>query len=266
MDLVNREETEQLIRGFFAVQNEVGLGRHEEAYHRAYAVWTAEQALPVVSKPPVPLIVGGREAIVLYPDFVAWDQIVLEMKSVARVLGPSEELQLFDYLRARGDRLGLLVNMGLDRVYVERRVYDPPQTEISEDWSHWTNEIRGKDREMGMAIRNALRMVYESHRTGYSLAVTEKLVLTSLAVNGLTVRLRPLANATFHQHTVHESALDCFVIEDRFVLTMTAQFDNHEFSKSLGLSYMKTLNLAWGVAANFGRTELQINGLRFHAR
>jgi len=266
MDLVRRAETERLISGFFAVQNDVGLGRHEEAYHQAYKIWVAEQSLPVLSKPPVPLLVAGREAIVLYPDFVAWDQIVLEMKALPRLLGPSEELQLFDYLRARGGGLGLLVNMGLDRVHVERRVYDPPPTHMSEDWSHWANEIADKDREIGMAIRDALRLVYDSHRTGYSLAVTEKLVLTSLAVNGLTVLVRPLAKATFRQHMVHESALECFVVEDRFVLTLTAHFGNNEFNNSLGLSYLRTLNLPWGVAVNFGRTQLQINALRFRVK
>jgi GxxExxY protein len=262
MDLVYGAQTERLISGFFTVQNEVGLGRHEEAYHQAYKIWVSEQALPVSSKPPLPLLVAGREAIVLKPDFLAWNEIMVEMKALPRLLGPSEELQLFDYLRAQGGRLGLLVNMGLDRVHVERRIYDPPETHISADWSHWAAEIAGRDREIGMAIRNALQVVYESHRTGYSLAVTEKLVLTSLAVNGLTVSVRPLATATYHQHVVHESALECFVIEDRFVLTLTAQFDNNEFNTSLGLSYLKTLELPWAVAVNFGRRELQINALR----
>jgi GxxExxY protein len=266
MELIYRAETEQLISGFFAVQNEVGLGRHEEAYHQAYNIWVAEQSLPILSKPPVPLLIAGREALVLYPDFVAWDQIIIEMKSLPRLLGPSEELQLFDYLRARAGRLGLLVNMGLDRVHVERRVYDPPPTHLSEDWTHWLHEISGKDRDVGLLIRNALRLVYETHRTGYSLAVTEKLVLTALAANGLTVLVRPLAKAMFHEHVVHESPLECFVIEDRFVLTLTAQFDSNEYNKSLGLSCLRTLNLPWGVAVNFGRTELQIDALRFRVK
>lgn len=266
MDLVHRAETERLISGLFVVHNEVGLGRHEEAYQQAYKIWAAEQSLPVLSRPPVPLLIAGREAFVLYPDFVAWDQIILELKALLRVLGPSEELQLFDYLRARGNRLGLLVNMGLDRVHVERRVYDPPPTHVSEDWSHWARAITGQDRQIGLAIRDALRLVYQSHRTGYSLAVTEKLVLTSLAVQGLKIVVRPLAKATFHQHVVHESPLECFVIEDRFVLTLTAHFDNNEFNSSLGLSCLKTLNLPWGVAVNFGRTELQINALRFRVK
>ena len=56
------------------------------------------------------------------------------------------------------------------------------------------------------------------------------------------------------------------MINDRFVFTLTARFDNNEFNKSLGLSCLKTLNLPWGVAVNFGRTELQINALRYRVR
>ena len=264
MPLLYEGETERIIGGFFVVQNEVGLGRYEEAYHRAYQIWASEVGLPVLSKPGVSLSVGGREAIVLYPDFVACDQIIIEMKALPRFLGASEDLQLFDYLRARGNRLGLIVNMGLDRVHVERRIFDPPQTALVEDWSYWTNDISGRDREIGTAIRKSLHMVYAAHRTGYSHAVTEKLVLTALTANGLRVLIRPVAKAVFRQHVVHESALECFVIEDRFVLSLTAQFDTNEFNKSLGLSCLKTLDLPWGVAANFGRTELQLNALKHH--
>lgn len=262
MELLHQDKTEQLIRGFFVVQNEVGLGRDEEAYHRAYEIWAKEQSLPVLSKPRIALMIGSHEALVLYPDFVAWNEISIELKALPRVLGASEELQLFDYLRARRDRLGLIVNMGLDRVFVERRIFDPPATTITEDWSHWTNTIGGTERDIGVAIRRALHSVYEAHRTGYSLAVTEKLVLGALAVNRLRVLARPVAKAVFHQHVVHESSLECFVIEDHFALTLTAQFDSNEFSKSLGVSHMKTLGIPWGIAANFGRSELQLTALR----
>jgi hypothetical protein len=60
----------RLIRGFFAVQNDVGLGRNEEAYQRAFEIWTAEERIPVASKPPVQLLLRDRVAHTLYPDLV----------------------------------------------------------------------------------------------------------------------------------------------------------------------------------------------------
>ncbi len=262
MELLFKDQTERLIQGFFVVHNEVGVGRDEEAYHQAYRLWLASEGLPVASKPPVPLLLAGREAHVLFPDFVGWDQIRVEIKSLPRKLEPAEELQLFDYLRARKDRVGLLVNMGLDRVHFDRRIYDPVKTTCTEDWSHWAGRIDGRDREIGMAVRQALQLVYETHQTGYGNEVTEKLVLFALQLQGLPVIVRPSAKATFRGTVVHESALDCFVIDCRMVLTLSALFDHNNYAKSLGLSYLRNLGLAWGVAANFGRKELQINALR----
>ncbi len=266
MSLLYEDHTQTLIGGFFAVHNGVGLGRHEEAYHRAFKLWCAEHEVPMVSKPPVPLFLRGLEAYVLFPDIVAWDEITVELKALPRKLGPAEELQLFDYLRARPCRLGLLVNMGLDRVHVERRIYDPPETTIVEDWSYWSRDISGRDREIGTAIRNALRMVYDAHHTGYGREVVENLVLFALHLEGLNVVVRPVVKAYFHGVEVHESAIECFVIEARFVMVLTALFEDNEFNKTLGRSHLRTLDLPWGVAVNFGRTKLEIAGLRNRTR
>jgi GxxExxY protein len=266
MTLFYEERTKLLIGGFFEVQNEVGLGRDEEAYHRACKLWFAAQGIPAASKPPLPLRLRGQEVYVLFPDFVVWDEITIELKALPRKLGPAEELQLFDYLRARPCRLGMLVNFGLNRVHFERRIYDPPETTLVEDWSYWSGAVTGRDREIGLAIRSALRSVYDAHRTGYGAEVVEKLVLSALRLEGLSVVERPVAKAFFHDIEVHESALDCFVIEGRFVLSLTALFEDNEFNMSFGLSHLRTLDLPWGVAVNFGRTEVEIAGLRNQTR
>ena len=78
----------------------------------------------------------------LYPDFVTWDAITVELKALTRRLHDEERVQIFDYLKCRGDRLGLLVNMGLHRVHVERFVYDPPAHAIVENWDYWTGRLR----------------------------------------------------------------------------------------------------------------------------
>lgn len=262
MSLLYEDKTKILIGGFFTVQNAVGLGRDEEAYHQACVLWFTENGVPASSKPPLPLLLRGREAYVLFPDFIVWQQINIELKALPRKLGPSEEQQFFDYFRAGSNRLGLLVNMGLDRVHVERRIYDPPSTTIHEDWSYWSGEIEGRDRKIGRAISNTLRLVYDAHQTGYGSEVVEALVLFALRLERLNVIVRPVAKAFYHHVEVHESAIECFVIEDRFVLVLTALYDDNEFNKNLGRSHMRVLDLPWGVAVNFGRTEVQNTGLR----
>ena len=124
VSLIYEEQTELLRRCFFEVQNEVGLGRQEEAYHRACKLWLEAHDIPHASKPPLRLMIEGQEAYTIHPDFVVWDSITVELKAVARKLNQGEFVQLFDYLKYRQDRVGLLVNMGLDRVHVERVAFD----------------------------------------------------------------------------------------------------------------------------------------------
>ena len=54
-----------------------------------------------------------------------WDAVSVEIKAVSRRLNLSEWVQIRDYMKCRGESLGLLVNFGLDRVHVERVTHTP---------------------------------------------------------------------------------------------------------------------------------------------
>jgi GxxExxY protein len=262
MVLELERETFLLRRCFFEVQNEVGIGRQEEAYHQACVLWLRREGLPVVSKPPHRLMLRGEEAHRMFPDFVGWNAISVELKAVTRHLGRSDFVQLFDYLKCRRDRVGLLVNMGLDRVEIECVIYDLPQTEWVENWEAWTDRIDGDDRAVGSAIRAALQNVYEEHTTGYGTEVVERLVHSSLRQRGLSIVANPVAKAFFGGHEVHESPLTCYVVNERIVLTLSALFDTNDFNIHRGESYLKALGLTWGIAADFGKTRAEITGIR----
>ncbi len=262
MSLEYEEETYLLRQCFFEVQNEVGKGRLEETYHQACVLWFKEHQLPVVSKPPHPLCIRGVEAHRLFPDFVGWNAISVELKAVPRHVNRTEFVQLFDYLKHRGDRVGLLVNLGLDRVEIERVVYDAPETEWVENWDSWTDHVTGEDRDIGLAIRAGLQAVYAEHTTGYGEEVVTKLVLCSLQQQGLSVTVNPIAKAVFRNVIVHESALACLIVNQRIVLTLSALFDTNDFNTSRGRSYLKASDLNYGVAMNFGKKRAEIIGIR----
>lgn len=171
--MIYEDKTGLIRRGLFDVQNEVGLGRKEEVFHQAFHSWLEEQTIPHFSKKAHPLLLYGEVAHVLCPDFVVWDCISIEMKAVSRHLRDEERVQIFNYLKRREDKLGLLVNMGLDRVHVERIVYDRPCYEV----------------------------------------------------------------------------------------VFTALFDDNNFNIQRCRSFMKALGLNWGIAINFGKRKLEINGL-----
>ena len=261
MGILFEEQTRLLRKCFFAVQNEVGLGRQEEAYHQACRIWIQENRLPVTVKQPHRLYVDGKEAHTLFPDLVGWNCISVELKAIPRKLGLSDWVQLIDYMKCRGDQLGLLVNFGLDRVHIDRIVRDPEQPTIVECWKRWHGMIDGQDREVGCKIRDAILSIYETHTTGYGSEVVAKLLHTALISRYLFCVPNPIAKAYFHKIEVHESPLDCLVVNGRILLVWTALFDSNGYNVSRGLSYMKSLGLEWGVAINFGKQQVDVSGL-----
>ena len=76
--MIYEERTKLARRGLFEVQNEVGLGRREEAYHQAFRIWLEGLEVPHQSKAPHYLNLDGGVAHTLHPDFVLWDAITVE--------------------------------------------------------------------------------------------------------------------------------------------------------------------------------------------
>jgi len=147
-------------------------------------------------------------------------------------------------------------------VQVERVVYDPPATASTEDWQYWADAIHDEDRAVGLAVRDALRAVYAAHGTGYGEEVVQRLVQCALRNRGLRMTVSPVSKAYYRGVEVDESPLDCIVVEDRVLLVVTALLEVNQFSVNRGLSYLKALGLGWGIAADFGKTDVQITGLR----
>ncbi|MEX2608274.1 MAG: GxxExxY protein [Kiritimatiellia bacterium] len=127
MKLIHEDISYRIRGGLFDVQNEVGLGRDEEMYHKAFASWLCEHEIPFYSKPRHELRLFDTIAHVLYPDFVVADQVVVELKSRSSALKDGDKAQLVNYLKLRNDRLGLLVNMNgaqLPRPLTKTPVWD----------------------------------------------------------------------------------------------------------------------------------------------
>ncbi|KAA1260284.1 hypothetical protein LF1_28230 [Rubripirellula obstinata] len=261
MALVMEKQSHLLRRCFFDVQNEVGIGRVEEPYHQAILQWAANTDMPIHSKPPHWLTLGGQQVYCMFPDLVAWDAITIELKSVARQFHPSEFAQLIDYLKFRGDRLGLLVNMGLGRVLVERVAYSAGSPQLLQDWSSWKGKITGREQSTGRRLRAALQMIYREHTTGYSKRVMDHLLPAAISAMGLRFTQAPLAKNSYQTTQLNPCKLDCLVIENQILITYTSLFDDNHFNVDRARSFMHALNIPWGIAVNFGKTKAEFIAL-----
>ena len=111
-EILFKEESYKIIGACFEVYREQGCGFLEEVYQQCMELELGLQGVPFIAQKPLPLAYKGKFLRATYkPDFMCYDQIVLELKAVSDV---SEEhrAQVQNYLKATRLKLGLLVNFG----------------------------------------------------------------------------------------------------------------------------------------------------------
>jgi GxxExxY protein len=119
------EEESYVIRGaVFEVYREMGCGFLEPVYQECLDVEFKRQNIPYLPQQELKLLYKGEPLKQVYkPDFICFDKIIIELKA-AKAIAPEHRAQLFNYLKATGFKLGLLVNFGshpmtqIDRIVV----------------------------------------------------------------------------------------------------------------------------------------------------
>ena len=112
VDILYKEESYKIIGACFEVYNQKGFGFTEPLYHECLWHEFSLQSIPFTSQPELPLAYKGLPlAQTFRPDFICFDKIILELKSV-EAFSNTHRAQILNYLHATGFELGLLVNFG----------------------------------------------------------------------------------------------------------------------------------------------------------
>ncbi|GAP43705.1 GxxExxY protein [Lentimicrobium saccharophilum] len=121
-DIIFKEESYRLIRICMDVHNNLGAGFLEIVYKDALEYEFVKAGIPFEREKRYDV---KYKSIILphnfYADFVVFDKIILEVKSVSTI---REEFvaQSINYLKVSGNKLALLVNFGESRLNYKRVV------------------------------------------------------------------------------------------------------------------------------------------------
>jgi GxxExxY protein len=111
-EILFKDEAYKIVGACFEVYNEKGCGFVEPVYQECLEIELALQELPFRAQQQLQLSYKGRQLKQVYiPDFICFDQIIVEIKAVSN-LCDEHRAQVHNYLKATGLRLGLLINFG----------------------------------------------------------------------------------------------------------------------------------------------------------
>jgi GxxExxY protein len=116
-------KTYALIGTAMEVHRQLGAGFLEAAYQSAFEIELQLRGIPFRSQKEYAIRYKGHLLSCGYRvDICAFDDVIVELKAV-RTLGDIETAQLINYLRASGQRTGLLLNFGRAALEYKRYVH-----------------------------------------------------------------------------------------------------------------------------------------------
>ncbi len=116
-------QTYALIGAAMEVHRELGAGFLEAVYHESYQRELATQGIPFDSEVPLQIQYKGGVLQTRYRvDLICYGEIVVELKAL-RMVGPHEEAQVLNYLKASSLTRGLLLNFGTASLSFRRFIW-----------------------------------------------------------------------------------------------------------------------------------------------
>ena len=117
---VHSDLTEKIIGSAYDVYNGLGSGFLEKVYENALSAKLQKSGMVVVQQAPVNVYFEGELVGEYFADLLVNGKIIVELKAVSE-LSKIHEVQLVNYLKATGLKVGLLINFG-EKVKIIRRV------------------------------------------------------------------------------------------------------------------------------------------------
>ncbi|HRJ44669.1 MAG TPA: GxxExxY protein, partial [Caldilineaceae bacterium] len=159
--------------------------------------------------------------------------------------------------------LGLLVNFAPQNIQIKRVLWDEPEFDILEEYSHFKPHLSQMDREILRQLRHHTLTIAQQYGLGYPETVYRQLVALEITGNQLScvteieIPARWDNSVLAHHQTQLLLAADNYLIHIRSLLDFPTQYD---FSRMN--TYLKSLELQFGLIVNFGKKQLQIYGVR----
>ena len=111
MNLLHKDKSDLILKGFYNVYNTLGFGFLEKVYENALFIELTDLGLFCERQKPIHVFYKEKPIGEDFADIMVDNCIILELKAVEHVV-QEHELQLINYLKATETELGFLLNFG----------------------------------------------------------------------------------------------------------------------------------------------------------
>ena len=109
--MLHGDLTDQIIKIYYQVYNELGYGFLEKVYERAMVISLKKANLYCANQVPIKVYFHKEEIGDYYADIIVENLVIIELKA-AEAIVEAHENQLVNYLKATDKEVGLLLNFG----------------------------------------------------------------------------------------------------------------------------------------------------------
>lgn len=118
---IHSELTDKIIGCAYDVYNQLGFGFMEKVYENAMMIKLPQKGLEVIQQAPINVYFEDKLIGEYFADILVNNKVILEFKAVSS-LAKAHEVQLVNYLKATGIKVGLVINFG-EKLKIVRRVF-----------------------------------------------------------------------------------------------------------------------------------------------
>lgn len=119
-ELLYQKECSRIISAVIEVQRVLGTGYQEAVYQEALEIELTLRGVPFEKEKMLPIEYKGHTLQKYYvADFLCYDKIILELKSVEK-LSIEHKWQVLNYLNVTKKKIGLLINFGESPLKIKR--------------------------------------------------------------------------------------------------------------------------------------------------
>lgn len=127
------ELTSRIINAYYKVYTELGYGFLEKVYENALMTELASRGFLVKAQKPITVYYETVVVGEYFADLVVDDRVIIEIKAADRI-SEAHKAQLYNYLKATGIEVGLVLNFG-PTPGIARRVYQTAKAKKSKEKS-----------------------------------------------------------------------------------------------------------------------------------